>query len=151
MFPENAIWNQVFRHRIMCFRECVLWLGARTPKGYGRLDYKSKSYSAHRLSWTLINGETQLDVLHTCDVRHCIRLEHLYTGTNQDNVDDKVNKGRQLVGTRNGQSVLTEQDVKMILQKAETGKYTQTELAHEFGVSQSLISLIVLKKAWRHI
>lgn len=74
---------------------CWLWLGG-TQDGYGRLRYAGKKILAHRLSWEMHFGKIPegLWVLHKCDVRNCIRPEHLFLGTNQDNVDDKMRKKR---------------------------------------------------------
>lgn len=51
----------------------------------------------HRASWILHYGEVPDDfhVLHKCDVRNCVNPDHLFLGTNQDNIEDKVRKGRQ--------------------------------------------------------
>jgi len=90
---------------------CWLWLGVLSPKGYGQLVLgKSESrYSrrAHRLSYETFRGPIPdgLHVLHKCDVPACINPEHLFLGTNDDNVADRVAKNRTSRGKRH--AVLT--------------------------------------------
>ncbi|MGH7022786.1 MAG: HNH endonuclease signature motif containing protein [Caulobacteraceae bacterium] len=74
---------------------CHLWTGTLTPGGYGRVHV-----AAHRLAWQLANGPIPAGmlVLHRCDNPRCCNPEHLFLGTAQDNMTDKVRKGR----TRNG-------------------------------------------------
>jgi len=75
---------------------CWLWLGSTNAKGYAHLKYNNRQQRANRFSWTAYNGEIPpgLHVLHRCDNRLCVNPDHLFLGTNQDNVDDRVNKGR---------------------------------------------------------
>lgn len=63
--------------------------------GYGGFTIsKGKETTTHRLSWILNNGTvpTGLFVCHHCDVRTCVRPDHLFLGTAQDNTDDMLAK-----------------------------------------------------------
>jgi len=65
--------------------------------GYGQFALDSKTpVNAHRMSWELVNGTipTGLHVLHKCDNRKCVNPEHLFLGTDKDNMLDKKQKGR---------------------------------------------------------
>jgi hypothetical protein len=85
---------------------CWLWIGTgRTnPSGleYGRLVFGSRSdgsrrsVSAHRLSYTAFKGEipTGMNVLHKCDVPFCVNPDHLFLGTQGENMQDCLMKGR---------------------------------------------------------
>ena len=81
--------------------DCWLWTGARLADGYGRSQltiHGQRVQLAHRISWVLTYGPLTLDkpsVLHHCDNPPCCNPHHLFVGTQQDNVDDKVRKGRQ--------------------------------------------------------
>lgn len=76
---------------------CWLWFGATVPDGYGSFGIATnKTEKAHRVSWKLHKGPIPPDkhVLHTCDNRCCVNPDHLWLGTNEDNVADRVLKGR---------------------------------------------------------
>ncbi len=74
---------------------CWLWQGSLTPLGYGQFSYLGDQ-RAHRASWRIFCGEipSGMFVLHRCDVRNCVNPEHLFLGTQADNIRDKVAKGR---------------------------------------------------------
>lgn len=137
---------------------CWLWTGS-TSGGYGEIKFHGKLIKAHRVSYELEFGiilNTVGDhhgtcVLHRCDVRECVNPAHLFLGSNQDNVIDKVNKGRQsrTVGENSGTSKLKQLDVDEIRRLYKDGTATQTELSNSYGVSQAQISYIVNKKHWR--
>ena len=70
--------------------------------GYGQFALDPKTpVNAHRMSWELVNGTipTDMFVLHRCDNRKCINPEHLFLGTQQENMKDMVKKDRH-VGTK---------------------------------------------------
>jgi hypothetical protein len=89
----NRFWNKV---NIPSLSDCWEWQGSKNKHGYGHFKYKRKTHRAHRISWTLIKGEIPegMCVLHRCDNRLCVNPFHLFLGTNQDNMDDKMKKNR---------------------------------------------------------
>lgn len=75
---------------------CWEWTGHKQQKGYGVLGYLRMNASAHRIAWLLTNGPAgRMQVLHKCDNPGCVNPSHLFLGTNEDNVRDKVAKGRE--------------------------------------------------------
>jgi hypothetical protein len=70
--------------------------GARSDTGYGRVTHEGKQWAAHRLAWTLAHGPIPdgMLVLHHCDNRACWNVEHLFLGSQADNMADMVAKGR---------------------------------------------------------
>ena len=77
---------------------CKLWGGALSHNGYGVVYANGRSgQRVHRLVWVEVNGPIPPEtpcVLHYCDVRNCYEVEHLFLGTQADNMRDMVVKGR---------------------------------------------------------
>lgn len=74
---------------------CREWGAARNGDGYGEVRLNRKTQKAHRVAWMIAHGEIdKVCVLHHCDNPPCCEELHLFTGTNQDNVDDRESKGR---------------------------------------------------------
>lgn len=70
---------------------CLLWAAGRNHRGYGHF-YAGATTTAHRYAYILAHGPIDggLHVLHKCDVKTCVNPDHLYLGTNADNVRDRV-------------------------------------------------------------
>lgn len=132
---------------------CINWTGRKTKWGYGTITISGKSRSAHRIAWEQAHGDIPngLWVLHKCDNRLCCNPLHLFLGTVQDNVDDCCDKQRQTRGTMHGNHRLSDESVTLIRNKYATGKFTQVELAQEFGVLQTTISRVILRQSWKHV
>ncbi len=75
---------------------CWLWTGSRQQNGYGIMWYDGKVVKAHRMMWLETIGPIPegLDVLHKCDVRNCVRLDHLELGTDLENARQREERGR---------------------------------------------------------
>lgn len=76
--------------------ECWYWIGSKNKHGYGQVGFKGQN-KAHRLSWLMFNGEIPEDmkVLHRCDIRNCVNPDHLFLGTQNENIKDMDSKGRR--------------------------------------------------------
>lgn len=80
---------------------CWNWTGAISDTGYGSFTGDGGvDVSAHRFSYQLHNGPIPagLVICHNCDNRACVNPAHLFLGTQQDNVDDMMKKGRYVSG-----------------------------------------------------
>lgn len=127
---------------------CWLWQGIINWGGYGVFQLQGKQRSAHRISWTLYRGTIPKDsfVLHRCDVRNCVNPDHLFLGSQSDNMRDMVSKGRAKgtfeKGERSRRAKLTDAQVAEV--RADTG--SQKALALRLGVSEQLISDLKLMK-----
>lgn len=132
---------------------CWIWLGSsKRGKGYAGFWLGDKNIKASRFSFYIYNGFLYNQVCHTCDNRLCVNPEHLFLGSNQDNVTDKMNKNRYkiLSGELNGAAILTQEKVKQIRELKLKG-ITITDLSKLFGVKQSTIYSVVNKNRWKHL
>lgn len=114
--------------------DCILWKGAIHSSGrYGWRGYKGKSMFAHRAAWIEKNGPIPdgLYVCHKCDNGFCINPDHLFLGTQADNMRDCKEKGRI-------KTILTNKQVEEI--KESTASSNQ--LALVYPVSAGHIRLI---------
>lgn len=125
-------------------------MGGISGSGYGAVSNgKHVSISAHVLSYELYNGPvpSSMFVCHTCDNKTCVNPTHLFLGTLQDNKDDEVAKGRHVRGERQGQSKLTEEDVKQIRLLIARGD-SIGRIAKLYNMSWTAIDYIRQRRNW---
>ena len=89
---DDRFWEKVRKTR-----GCWYWTASTDPLGYGFFHVSGrKKVRAHRVAWELTNGPIPQGMLvcHTCDHPSCVRPDHLFLGTNDDNLKDMARKGR---------------------------------------------------------
>jgi hypothetical protein len=128
---------------------CWLWTASTNKSGYGRLGVDGKVFLAHRLAYAVAHGAIPdgMHVCHRCDTPACINPDHLFIGTNADNMLDKLSKNRQSKGSDFSSTKLTEAQVAAI----RLDKRPQWVIAQDYGISQSQVSLIHRNEEWRHL
>jgi hypothetical protein len=132
---------------------CTEWVAGKTSDGYGVINFNNKSLLAHRVAIELflgLNPERML-VCHKCDNRSCVNPEHLFLGSQEDNMKDMKSKGRRKgVNCRemNGRAKLTMSVAQEIRRKREIG-YTLKQLATEHSVASSTISRVIRQENWK--
>ncbi len=153
--------------------DCWLWRGGLNENGYGVFRLNNRTVLSHRVAYELSNGTIPdgLLVCHHCDNPPCMRPDHLFIGTNADNVRDRVEKGRSAKGgaakgekhwskthperiargEKHGRAVLAEEEVRAIRSRYQTGVITQYRLAEEFGVRKGTISRVLRRESWAHV
>lgn len=143
---------------------CWIWLGKRCSGGrYGYFSMKGKIKMAHRASYETFKGDINdgLFVCHTCDNGLCINPDHLFLGTNSDNMKDAFSKGRlntndssyhAKAGEENFNANLTELEVLEIRAFHEKTNCSYSQLAKRFGLkSRGHAYNIVKRIIWKHI
>lgn len=146
---EEGFWPLVSKQASGCWE----WIGRLDQHGYGEFFHDGRSWKAHRLAWVLRHGSIKkgMCACHKCDNRKCVNPDHIFIGTNVDNLKDMHRKGRGGWGERNGNAKFTAEEVRgMILEHREKGT-SCTELAERRGVDPSTVSLILLGKSWRRV
>lgn len=135
---------------------CWLWIGGtRGSQGYGAFKANGVMDSAHQVSWVLHRGPIPegMQVLHNCptgDNPLCVKPDHLWLGTHAQNMADRNAKKRQAKGEQAAHAKLTDQQVEEI-RKLAAGNAKQREIANAFGVSQTVVSVVVRGETWTHV
>ena len=127
--------------------DCLVFTGHRNAKGYGQVSQNDRITYAHRVVWEHHHGATGLDVCHHCDNPSCVKIEHLFSGTQADNARDMVQKGRSVAGERAPSARLTAAQVRTI--RGALGRKTQAALAREHRVHPGTIGKIARGLSWR--
>lgn len=135
---------------------CWPWTGHLDGGGYGRFKYEGSARKAHRIAWFIARGAwPAVHCLHSCDVRACCNPLHLFEGTNRENIDDKVAKGRQARGEGSGRAILTRAQVDELRAIWTPQRWwhrtgpTMAELASEYGLPVSAVQGALQRESWR--
>lgn len=132
---------------------CIVFTGSRNLFGHGEISYKGKRFRAHRLSYMVNIGPIPegMVVCHKCDNPPCINPDHLFIGSQADNLKDARQKGRMATpnprGEKHGLAKLTADKIVAI----RKDQRTQREIAKEYGVHQTTIKNIKLNRTWKHV
>lgn len=157
--------SELFRCKIHCTSTgCHEWQGRRSSGGYGLLMYTwpdgtRKDSFAHRVAWHLAFGiEPPQNMLHKCDNPPCCNVDHLFSGSQKDNVDDMVSKGRDAFRRENWSSwtrgekhpkAKLSNDLARQVRADHAAGATQRSLAKKYNVSTQCIYRIVNNKGYK--
>lgn len=154
MTPDVA---KRFIDKIEVTPTCWNWTAHKDNNGYAKQRVGGRNKMASHISWMLFRGHKpqELFVLHKCDNPACVNPAHLFLGTQKENVQDSMNKGRRALGEDHGMSILTAEQVKEIRATYVRGhRYKpsatdQTALANKFGVDQQVIWSVLQNRTWK--
>lgn len=133
--------------------DCWPWKGYVAKNGYGYVSFQRKDMLGHRVSYIVNRGAIPdgMDVCHKCDNPACVNPNHLFLGTHQDNMDDKVRKGRQPRGEWNSNAKLTDEQVGRIKLELAERTGSNSAIARRYGVTRKTIDAIEHGRTWAHI
>lgn len=120
---------------------CWEWIGGK-QNGYGTIHYDGGNEPAHRAMWRVCVSEIPagMFVCHHCDNRRCVRPDHLFLGTQADNMRDMAEKGRST-------HKLSTEDILAIRSMGGS----PSAIAAGFGISGGQVSRIRLRQSWKHV
>lgn len=159
---EARAWLDAYLANVRFANECVVWPfakvsdGHNSAGGYPSLNLNKRRRLVHRLVYAHVSGRTltrDIIIRHKCDNPPCINPQHLIPGTHAANVRDKVERGRQAKGERNGRAKLTAQDVREIRQLvAEHGRRGNVgDIARGYGLDPKAIRDMLDRVTWRDV
>lgn len=146
---EERFWRKVQ----MTENGCWEWTGAKTNCGYGHLRLNNRNIAAHRFAYMLVNGAIPggMVICHRCDNPSCVRPDHLFLGTVQENMRDCRDKGRmgekRRLGLSNGAAKVTPQ-IALLIREAQQSGASRADLAKQFQVSVWTITQITTGRHW---
>lgn len=141
-----------FELRIDLTGSCHLWTSTRDTRGYGVFAYQGKQWKAHCLAWVLARGAIPdgLYICHHCDTPLCVRVEHLFLGTREENWRDMFDKGRHSRGEQHHSAKLTGAMVREARRLHAEG-WGAVRLSRRFGVTVHAMQLAIKGKTWKHV
>lgn len=133
---------------------CWIWTASIQCKGYGTIGRGGRArrmIGAHKASWILHYGPIpkRLCVLHHCDCRRCVRPDHLWLGTQIDNLMDMRQKGRYAHGNMIPNALLTPETAEQIRADYIPGVVTMQSLANRHGIGLTTVFKVIHKQTWK--
>lgn len=154
ILDKNKI-NDIFNYiDIKNEDECWLYTRGKSAFGYGRFTMAGEHWYAHKLVYCIfVNGPIHPDIkiLHSCDNPPCCNPFHLFSGTNKDNTQDMLKKGRgnRAKGEKHWNAKLSEKEVEEILLLKDIK--LQREVAEQFFISRQTVGLIWTRRIWTDV
>lgn len=126
--------------------ECWVWVGGLDRNGYGRINKGGVMLSSHRVSWEIVNGQIPkgLSICHSCDNSKCVNPDHLWLGTQDDNMKDMAKKSRGRRPDGNTTAFLPEEECIRWIPVGEFHRLKSKGLA--YGVNHKMTKLFLKMK-----
>jgi len=98
---KEALVNRFWRS-VAITKSCWIWRGGKRSPRYGGFFTEYGNEYVHRAAWRLMRGRIPegRKILHTCDNGFCVNPDHLFLGSQRDNMADCIGKGRFYFNTK---------------------------------------------------
>lgn len=144
--------DQRFWAKVVKSESCWNWRGS-TNRGRGTININGRPKFASVISWELAFGKVPygLVVCHKCDNPLCVRPDHLFLGTQRDNVHDAISKGRlkNPPAYRAEKSPTAKLNWKIVREIRRNKTDTLSALAKRYGVCIATVGNIKNNKVWK--
>ena len=153
-------WSKVKRKS-----NCWLWTSNVNHRGYGLFglqrdcngERKTVMTVSHRLIFCVSYGMTNISakdfVCHKCDVRNCVRPDHLFLGTHESNMKDMAlkNRAHRPIGDLHHNKIINQDIALKIWEQYHVQCITQKQVAKNIGVNPAIVASVIKKQTWRHV
>jgi hypothetical protein len=133
--------------------DCWEWRG-EIKGGYGTFNIKRKPKLVHRIMYERYKGKIppKINVCHSCDNPSCVNPDHLWLGSQMENVTDMMQKGRgnKARGVEHHNCKITEQEVRDIKKMYNEG-IKMTVIHRSLNVPYKTVQHICYGSSWRHV
>lgn len=131
--------------------DCLDWPFS-TVRNYGQMVENGKHWIASRYVCTIVNGSPPTpkhEAAHYCGNARCVNPKHIRWATAVENAGDKLIHGTVVLGSRQANSKLSEEDVRRVVELK--GSMSNRKIAARFGVGSQTIDSIFNGKTWTHV
>lgn len=128
-------------------KDCLRWKGCKDKDGYGISSRRGVKMPAHRAVMSFFTDVTGQYVLHKCLNRDCVNPDHLYLGDQKKNIQDQIEAGTFVYGSKNGKAKLDE----IAIEHIRSSSFSITTLAKYYDVSYHTIWDVKRNRSWNHL
>ncbi len=145
----ERFWEKV---EVRDLHDCWRWRASTKVGGYGKIaDDDGRIQSAHRIAYRLVFGDLSpgLVVCHRCDNPGCVNPQHLFVGTQAENLRDMRNKRRDNPprGSRHPKARLDE----ALVARVRADVRSHRRIAKDYGIGKSTVGMIKAGATWTHV
>jgi hypothetical protein len=165
--PHTKIFDLTWKHKKELYKkiqtnqsfgpngDCWKSIGTLTSDGYASVTWQFNKIkyriTVSRLIFFLWHGRyPEPYALHRCDMPQCVNPEHIFEGTAQQNIQDKIKKGRQAKGEQNARHIIKEAEVIQALELYKNGD-SVNNVAEKLKISVRIIRCILSGETWKHV
>lgn len=158
--PDLSKIKQKFFALTVAVEECLVWIGPVDKDGYGmfrlRMPDGKLELRSHRVAYIFKYGAIPkgVSICHAricCKKESCVNVDHLYAGDNSTNMQDRASFGYAVRGEQNGAAVLNSLQVRVIRFLFWRRNWSQRHIAKTLSISSATVSLVILRKIWKHV